>query len=51
MMMLLMLQSLSYLPEQDKTGKTRLDLVNKNAAIFKSIIPEIAREIFPELCW
>ena len=29
-----------------KTGETRLDLVNKNVAIFKSIIPEIAKRNF-----
>ena len=29
-----------------KPGETRLDLVNKNVAIFKSIIPEIAKRDF-----
>ena len=29
-----------------KSGETRLDLVNKNVAIFKSIIPEIAKRNF-----
>ena len=29
-----------------KPGETRLDLVNKNVAIFKSIIPEIAKRNF-----
>ena len=29
-----------------KPGETRLDLVNKNVAIFKSIIPEIAKKNF-----
>ena len=29
-----------------KEGETRLDLVNKNVAIFKSIIPEIAKRKF-----
>ena len=29
-----------------KPGETRLDLVNKNVAIFKSIIPEIAQKRF-----
>ena len=29
-----------------KPGETRLDLVNKNVAIFKSIIPEIAKRKF-----
>ena len=29
-----------------KPGETRLDLVNKNVAIFKSIIPEIANRNF-----
>lgn len=31
-----------------KPGETRLDLVNKNVAIFKSIIPEIAKRISVE---
>ena len=30
-----------------KPGETRLDLVNKNVAIFKSIIPEITKRDFP----
>ena len=29
-----------------KPGETRLDLVNKNVAIFKSIIPEVAKRNF-----
>ena len=29
-----------------KPGETRLDLVNKNVAIFKSIIPEITKRDF-----
>ena len=47
MMMWRMPPSLSYLQEQGKKpGETRLDLVNKNVAIFKSIIPEIAKRDF-----
>ena len=33
-----------------KPGETRLDLVNKNVAIFKSIIPEIAKRNFAAAC-
>ena len=32
--------------EKPQPGETRLDLVNKNVAIFKSIIPEIAKRNF-----
>ena len=34
-----------------KPGETRLDLVNKNVAIFKSIIPEITKRILEESFW
>ena len=33
-----------------KPGETRLDLVNKNVAIFKSIIPRFARAASPASC-
>ena len=33
-----------------KPGETRLDLVNKNVAIFKSIIPEIAKRSLQVSC-
>lgn len=34
-----------------KPGETRLDLVNKNVAIFKSIIPKLPKEILEESFW
>lgn len=33
-----------------KPGETRLDLVHKNVAIFKSIIPEITKRNFEGIC-
>ena len=47
MMMLKMLRSSSYLPVQDKNqARQGLILSIKNVAIFKSIIPEIAKRNF-----
>ena len=34
-----------------KPDETRLDLVNKNVAVYKNIIPQIVEQGFEGICW